>query len=962
MFDAFSLDKSEKLVIEWTIIPYACINRYITSRINALHMSLFYKIFGDPNEKVLTEMQPIVEDINNLEKEIEQLGPEALRDRSLDLKARVTAGTALDVILPEAFALCREAAKRTLHQRHYDVQLLGGLALHRGQIAEMRTGEGKTLTATLAVYLNALTGKGVHVITVNDYLSRRDASWMGQVYNALGLSVACINHMSAFRYDSDWQAPTEIEEVSLANLAEAAEKEEGGVVDQKRDRIGSFKVEMDYLKPCERQEAYQADITYGTNNEFGFDYLRDNMAMRPEHKVQRPHHYAIVDEVDSILIDEARTPLIISAAAEEAADIYYKFATLIKPMKENVDFNKDEKMKSSSFTEEGQNRIAKLLGYDPWSENDTSTIFHLEAALRADKMYEKDKDYVVKDDEVIIVDEFTGRLMQGRRYSEGLHQAIEAKEGVAIQRESRTLATITFQNYFRMYEKLAGMTGTAATEAEEFAKIYNLDVTVIPTNRSNARVDLSDRIYKSEQAKFIAVVKEIRERHERGQPVLVGTASIEKNEILGELLTREGIPHELLNAKNHEREAQIIAQAGRFGAVTVATNMAGRGVDIILGGNPANAVDAQKVKELGGLFVLGTERHESRRIDNQLRGRSGRQGDPGVTQFFISLEDDLLRIFATDSMRSMLDRLGLPDDVPIENRMVNRSIESAQKKVEGHHFDIRKHLLEYDDVLNRHREVFYNKRDELLFIVPGDSVTVRERAIEWVESEIERVVLFHTAAEDEKAWDLKEIYEVIATIFPVSEADREQLTDIHQTAGSKKADAEARTKIIEHLMTLVKREYDALEARVDAVLKEYENVGAFPDLVRGMMLRAMDMLWVEHLDAMDHMRTGVGLQGYGQRDPLVQYKKEAFRMFNELMAMVEKQVVYSLFKMSVAPRPDQSRRYAKSLMDSQGVKMQGAGKVAGESGNNAGGGQAKVGRNEPCPCGSGKKYKKCHGA
>jgi preprotein translocase subunit SecA len=924
-------------------------------------MSLFYKIFGNPNDKVLAEMQPIIEDINNLEKEFEQLGPEALRDRSLDLRARVANGTELDVVLPEAFALCREAAKRTLRQRHYDVQLLGGLALHRGQIAEMRTGEGKTLTATLAVYLNALAGQGVHVVTVNDYLSRRDTSWMGQIYHALGLSVSCINHQTAFIYDPSWQAPVETADLSLTDLAAAAKKEEGGQVDQRRDRAGSFKVEMDYLKPCDRQAAYQADITYGTNNEFGFDYLRDNMAMRPEHKVQRPHYYAIVDEVDSILIDEARTPLIISAAAEEAADIYYKFASLVKSLRENVDFNKDEKMKTASFSEEGQNHVAKIVGYDPWSENDTQTIFHLEAALRADKMYEKDKDYVVKDDEVIIVDEFTGRLMHGRRYSEGLHQAIEAKEGVEIQRESRTLATVTFQNYFRLYKKLAGMTGTAATEAEEFAKIYNLDVTVIPTNRSNARMDLSDRVYKSEKAKFAAVVQEIRIRHEKGQPVLVGTASIEKNEILGELLRREGIPHELLNAKNHEREAQIIAQAGRPGAVTVATNMAGRGVDIILGGNPANQEDAQKVKELGGLFVLGTERHESRRIDNQLRGRSGRQGDPGTTQFFISLEDDLMRIFATDSMRAMLNRLGLPDDVPIENRMVSRSIESAQKKVEGHHFDIRKHLLEYDDVLNRHREVFYGKRDDILFIIPGDSKAVRERALNWVEAEIERVVLFHTAAEDEGVWDLKEVYEVVATIFPVSEEDREQLIQINKIAGSKKADAEARTQIIEYLMTLAQREYDVLEKRVGEVLQEHGGTN-FPDVVRSMMLRAMDMLWVEHLDAMDHMRTGVGLQGYGQRDPLVQYKKEAFRMFNELMATVEKQVVYSLFKMSVAPRADQSRRYARSLMDSQGVKMQGAEKGTGQLVDRGIENQQKVGRNEPCPCGSGMKYKRCHGA
>ncbi len=925
-------------------------------------MSILYKIFGDPNEKVLAEMDPIVEDINNLEAELEGLGPEALRDRSLDLKARIANGTPLDAVLVEAFALCREAGKRTLGQRHYDVQLKGGIALHRGQIAEMRTGEGKTLTSTLPVYLNALSGKGVHVITVNDYLSRRDAAWMGQVFHLLGLSVGCVNHMAAYLYDPDWKVEPNTAELTLHDLEEASEKEEGGETDRFRDQTGSFRVEMDYMRPCERPDAYNADITYGTNNEFGFDYLRDNMVMRKEMKVQRDLHYAIVDEVDSILIDEARTPLIISAPAEEAADTYYRFAAMVKPLKEDVHFNKDEKMRAASFTEEGQNYIANQLGYDPWSGNDTDAIFHLEAALRADKMYEKDKDYVVKDDEVIIVDEFTGRLMNGRRYSEGLHQAIEAKEGVKIQRESRTLATITFQNYFRMYEKLSGMTGTAATEAEEFAKIYDLEVTVIPTNRPNQREDLTDRIYKSEMAKFQAAIEEIKERTAKGQPVLVGTASIEKNEILGELLTREGVPHELLNAKNHEREAQIIAQAGRPGAVTVATNMAGRGVDIILGGNPPDSEDAAKVKELGGLFVLGTERHESRRIDNQLRGRAGRQGDPGTTQFFVSLEDDLMRIFGSDRMKGMMDRLGLPDDMPIENKMVSKSIETAQKKVEGHHFDVRKHLLEYDDVLNRHREVFYKKRNELLNLEPGDSEAIRERALEMVESEIERVVMFHTAAEDEQVWDLKEVYEVASTIFPVSDEARAELKEIRKEAGSKAEDARARTEIIEHLVGIATREYDAAEKRVNAAMAEAGHGGSYAEIVRGMMLRAMDMLWIEHLSAMDSMRTGVGLQGYGQRDPLVQYKKESFRMFNDLMAMIEKQVVYSVYKIGVA------QQQAKSVMSSRGIRLSGAQKTSdGPAEAGAGQAQEKVGRNDPCPCGAIKpdgtpiKYKKCHG-
>ncbi|MFH2063278.1 MAG: preprotein translocase subunit SecA [bacterium] len=931
-------------------------------------MSLLHRIFGDPNEKVLVEMRPLVEDVNALEKEISGLGSEAIRDRSVDLRRRVAAGTSLDEILPEAFALCREAARRTLGQRHYDVQLMGGIALHRGQIAEMRTGEGKTLTATLAVYLNALSGKGVHVVTVNDYLSRRDAAWMGQVYDALGLTVGCVNHQTAYLYDSGWKATTAEPEVGLDELAEAAKKSEGGETDRRRDETGSFLVEMDFMRPVGRAEAYRADITYGTNNEFGFDYLRDNMAMRPEQKVQRPLNYAIVDEVDSILVDEARTPLIISAPAEEAADTYYRFANLVKPLQEDVDFNRDEKMRAASFTEEGQNRVSRELGFDPWAENDVRSIFHLEAALRAGKMYQVDRDYVVKDGEVIIVDEFTGRLMNGRRYSEGLHQAIEAKEGVAIQRESRTLATVTFQNYFRMYEKLAGMTGTAATEAEEFAKIYDLDVTVIPTNRPPCREDLPDRIYKNERGKFAAVVEEIRTRHEAGQPVLVGTASIEKNEVLGELLEREGIPYELLNAKNHEREARIIAQAGRPRAETVATNMAGRGVDIILGGNPPDSAAAERVRGLGGLFVIGTERHESRRIDNQLRGRAGRQGDPGSTRFYISLEDDLMRIFASDSMRAMMDRLGLPDDMPIENRVVSRSIESAQKKVEGHHFDIRKHLLEYDDVLNRHREVFYRKRDEILAVPPDDSAGMRVRALELVESEIERVVLFHTSAEDEGSWDLTEVNEVVSTIFPMSDDSRAKVLEIRRQAGSKKEDAEARTDIIETLMSIAGQEYDHLESSVSLALAGAGSPAKFPDIVRGMILRAMDMLWVEHLDAMDRMRTGVGLQGYGQRDPLVEYKKESFRMFNELMATVERQVVYSLFKMNVVAQRPQAAQPAKSLLDSGNVKATGAQKSSdGTVEAGAGTSGDKVGRNDPCPCGATKpdgtpvKYKKCHG-
>ncbi|KPJ84739.1 preprotein translocase subunit SecA [Parcubacteria bacterium SG8_24] len=919
-------------------------------------MSLLTKIFGDPNERVLDSLEPLLADVNELEAKTERLSPPALREASLALRERVRGGEDLDAVLTEAFALCREAAKRTLGQRHYDVQIKGGIVLHRGQIAEMRTGEGKTLTATLAVYLNALAGQGVHVITVNDYLARRDMVWMGQVYHALGITVGCINHQSAYVYDPEWRPAPEAEELSGDDLEAAAAREEGGASDRRRDETGSFLVQEDFLRPVTRREAYQVDVTYGTNNEYGFDYLRDNMVMRPEQRVQRELHYAIIDEVDSILIDEARTPLIISAPAEEAAEMYYRFADLVKDLKENEDYNIDEKMRAAALTEAGIFRIERMLGVENiYAEGGVRTVHHIEQALRAHAVYKRDRDYVVKDGEVIIVDEFTGRLMHGRRYSEGLHQAIEAKEGVEIQRESQTLATVTFQNYFRLYDKLAGMTGTAVTEAEEFAKIYGLEVVVAPTNKPSQRTDLQDRVYKSEEAKFQAVVREIKERHERGQPILVGTVSIEKNEILGELLRREGIPHELLNAKNHEREAQIIAQAGRLGAVTVATNMAGRGVDIVLGGNPPDSREAERIKELGGLMVLGTERHESRRIDNQLRGRSGRQGDPGTTQFFVSLEDDLMRIFGGERMKGFMDRVKLPDDIPIENKMVSKSIESAQSKVEGHHFDVRKHLLEYDDVLNKHREAVYRKRAEILATSPEDREGIRQRALEMVEGEIEQVVLFHTSAEDEATWNLQEIAEVARTIFPVPEGMPQELGDLRGQAGSKVEDAKARTGIIEYLTERAQREYDALESKVNEAMNGPQ---AFAGIVKGMMLRAIDMLWVEHLDAMEHLRTGIGLRGYGQRDPLIEYKRESFRMFNELLATINKQVVYSLYKIGAV------QRGAQSLMERQGVRLSAPVKAAGAGASAAAAsdGGKKVGRNDPCPCGSGKKYKKCCGA
>jgi len=660
------------------------------------NMSIINKIFGDANEKYLKKLQPQIEKINFLEPELEKLSDEKLKEKTQELKERLNKGEPLDNVLPEAFALTREAAKRTLKQRHFDVQLIGGIALHQGKIIEMRTGEGKTLAATLSVYLNALEEKGAHVVTVNDYLAKRDTVWMGQIYHALGLSIGCVVHDAAFLYDPSYQ--------------EKAEE-----LDKERDTVGGFKVIESFLRPVSRKEAYLADITYGTNNEFGFDYLRDNMVYDLSRMVQRGFHYAIVDEVDSILIDEARTPLIISAPDTESSKYYQEFARIIPKLNPQTDYQIDEKMKAVTLTEEGINKIEKILGMgNIYEERGIKYLHHLEQALRAEALFKKDKDYVVKDNEVIIVDEFTGRLMPGRRWSGGLHQAIEAKEGVAIRPESLTLASVTFQNYFRMYKKLAGMTGTAATSAEEFDKVYGLEVIIIPTNEPMIRKDLPDVIFKSLEGKFQAVVREIKEKNKMGQPVLVGTTSIEKNEYLGKLLDREGVPYKILNAKHHEKEGEIIAQAGRLGAVTIATNMAGRGVDIILGGNPPDEAEAEKIKGIGGLHVIGTERHEARRIDNQLRGRSGRQGDPGSSQFFVSLKDDLMRIFGGERVQGLMNMLKIPEDQPIEANLISGAIESAQAKIEGMNFDLRKHVLEYDDVLSRHREVIYKKRKEIL--------------------------------------------------------------------------------------------------------------------------------------------------------------------------------------------------------------------------------------------------------
>ncbi len=910
-------------------------------------MSILSKFFSDPHARYVEKLRPNVARINALEPEFKKFSGDELQGKTGAFRKRLGDGATLDDILPEAFALVREAATRVLGQRHYDVQLLGGMVLHRGAIAEMRTGEGKTLVATLPVYLNALAGKGVHLVTVNDYLALRDAVWMGRVYHALGLTIGCITHESAYVYDP-------------------AHSEGSGVRGQVSGvDVAAFKVEHEFLRPVSRKEAYEVDITYGTNNEYGFDYLRDNMVTDLRDMVQRGHHFAVVDEVDSILVDEARTPLIISAPAEESGELYYKFADLVSRLKENEDYNIDEKMRAATLTEVGIGKLEKWLNIkNLYEQGGLSLVHHAEQALRAHALYHRDKEYVVRDEQVVIVDEFTGRMMPGRRWSEGLHQAVEAKEGVKIERESQTLATITFQNYFRMYEKLSGMTGTAATESEEFHKIYGLEVVVVPTNREMVRVDGPDRVYRSEAGKYQAVVSEVKARHVKGQPVLLGTISIAKNEILSQMLEQSGVPHTLLNAKNHEKEGEVIAQAGRKGAVTVATNMAGRGVDIILGGNPSDRKEAEEVRALGGLHVIGTERHESRRIDNQLRGRSGRQGDPGGTQFYVSLEDELMRIFAGDRVKSLMARFKIPEDVPIESKIVSKSIESAQSKVEQHNFDIRKHLLEYDDVLNKHREVIYKRRREIL----SDTINLKNAVLQMIEHEIEQVVLFHTPQNGSRDdWNIKEINQVARTIFPAQEKIGEEVEHIWAGNGSKLEDTEARTKIIETLMEAARTVYNQGEQRMKEFTHDEE---AMRRIEKALWLRAIDMLWVEHLDAIDHLRRGIGLRAYGQQEPLVAYKKEAYRMFQELQHLIEKQVVYSIFKVGV-----ETQSAAPSLLERRGMQMSAPAKTMG--GQAGAGGQVsdveqsavsapqseapKVGRNDPCFCGSGKKYKKCHG-
>ncbi|MFA5248123.1 MAG: preprotein translocase subunit SecA [Patescibacteria group bacterium] len=915
-------------------------------------MSFLTKIFGDPTEKIIKEISPTVEKINSLEEKYSKMSDEELKAQTNVLKERLgdcatlsrpELDPKLNDILPDAFAVMREAARRVINQRHFDVQLVGGVVLHRGQIAEMKTGEGKTLVATLPLYLNALTGKGVQLVTVNDYLSRVGAGWMAPVFAFLGLTTGVIVNYNQYVYDLEYIEESQYDE------------------------------RLRHLKPSSRTDVYKCDVVYGTNNEFGFDYLRDNMVLDLDSKVQRGFYYSIVDEVDSILIDEARTPLIISGPAEESTDKYFKFSELVKRLKENEDYNVDEKLRAATLTDEGMQKIEDWLGVgNIYVEKGISEVHHIEQALRAQVLFKEGRDYVNKEGEIVIVDEFTGRMMPGRRYSEGLHQAIEAKEGVKVQRESQTLATVTFQNYFRMYEKLAGMTGTAATEAEEFSKIYKLEVISIPTNKPIGRKDLNDLVYRTELGKFRAVVADVKERHALGQPVLIGTISIEKNEILAEIMQREGLEPAVLNAKNHEKEARILSDAGRKGAITVATNMAGRGVDIILGGLQENDAtpeqteawkkDHEEIISLGGLCVIGTERHESRRIDNQLRGRAGRQGDSGESRFYLSCEDDLMRIFGGDRLKGMMKTLQLPEDMPIENRLVTGSIETAQKKVEANNFDSRKQLLEYDDVVNKHRESIYRRRDEILAKAKNEKAKLKDLILLLVEEELNNVVSFHTSVDDVKDWNLKEIYEVANTIFPAANLLQEKLEEI--VGEVKKIEKTGvRIKIIEHLVFLANEAYSRME-------EKYLQAGIdWSDLEKNILLRSIDSLWVEHIDAMEYMRRGIGWQGYGQRDPLVEYKKEAFRMFTELNSMIQKEVVYGIFKFSAvedlaasfiapsiatraqefsAPSKTSESSSASNRVDAVHVHARDA---AGE----------KVGRNDNCPCGSGKKYKKCCG-
>ena len=871
------------------------------------------KLIGGSDERTVKKLTPTVESINELEPEFKRLSDDQLGSKTEYFRKELEAGEELDDLLPEAFAAVREAAKRTLGQRHFDVQLMGGVVLHQGKIAEMKTGEGKTLVSTLAVYLNALKGEGVHVVTVNDYLARRDARWMGAIYHLLDLSTATLQHEAAYLYDPS---------------------EDGG------------ERGMEQLRRIERREAYAADITYGTNHEFGFDYLRDNMVVDLTQRVQRELRYAIVDEVDNILIDEARTPLIISGPAEESASEYHRFARLVPGLQETRDFTIDEKHRAVSLTGEGMSRVESLLRVKNLYDPDNFRLVHfVENALKARTLFERDKEYVVNEGQVVIVDEFTGRQMPGRRYSDGIHQALEAKEGLNIQRESVTYATITLQNYFRMYAKLAGMTGTAATEAEEFFKIYKLEVVVVPTNMPMDRADLTDLIYADEDAKYRAVVDEIEERNGAGQPVLVGTTDIAKSEVLSEMLARRGVKHEVLNAKQHEREAAIVAQAGRPGAVTVATNMAGRGTDIVLGGNPealdidrkAWEPDHKKVVDLGGLHIIGTERHEARRIDNQLRGRSGRQGDQGSSRFYVALDDDLMRRFGGEKIKTVMGWAGLDEGVPIENRMISKTIEGAQVKVEAYHFDMRKHLVEYDDVVNTHRSVIYAEREKVL-----SGADLKTNIQSMVEQELGEILARYLGDAPPENWDLEGLVAELVTVFPLPR-DLSRIDDLAQMDRE-----EIERRLLEYAGLLYKEQEASLT----------------PELMRSVerqvMLRVIDAHWVQHLTGIENLRQGIGLHAYGQRDPLVMYKREGREMFDNLLARIQYDIVHTVYHVTVSGPDGKGKGGGRGRpAGGESVMTRVAG---GRSKEAVPAGSRKVGRNEQCPCGSGKKYKRCHGA
>ena len=853
------------------------------------------RVFGDPAEKELKRLQASVAHVNEAESKYSQLSDEDLKSQTDKLKDRISEGESADDVLVDAFAVMREAASRVLGMRHFDVQLLGGMVMHKGNIAEMKTGEGKTLVATLPVYLNALSGNSVHVVTVNDYLAQRDAGWMGEVYDYLGLSVGVIaNGNNAFIYDSEFEDESHSD-----------------------PRLRHF-------RRVDKKETYDCDVVYGTNNEFGFDYLRDNMATSKDKMVQRDLSFAIVDEVDSILIDEARTPLIISAPAEKSVDLYQQYAAVAGKLEPEVDYKVDEKRRVSTLTDEGVSKVEDILNIDNLYDSDhVQAVFHLDQALKAQSLYTKDKNYVVRDGEVVIVDEFTGRMMPGRRFSEGIHQAIEAKEGVRVLQESMTLATISFQNYFRQYEKLSGMTGTAKTEEEEFQNIYDLDVIQVPTNEPMIREDMPDRIYKTEDGKFKSLIEDVAERNEAGQPVLIGTSSIEKNEKLSKMLSDKGIDHEVLNAKNNEKEAEIVEKAGSWGSVTLATNIAGRGTDIVLGDG---------VREVGGLHVLGSERHESRRIDNQLRGRAGRQGDPGSSQFYVSLEDDIMRIFGGERMSGVMNSLGVDDTTPIENKMISKQLEGAQKRVESHNYDSRKNVLQYDDVMDKHRQTIYARRRQIL-----EDDSHKEEVLEMVSSVIKHDLLSFQSAEDEEGVDRDGIIEHFKPWLPLDESavGKASQDDLHTV-----------------LLAAAENAYESREEQFGEEMMRH--------LERHIYLGSLDRLWMDHLESMSHLREGIQWRGMAQRQPIVEYKREARIMFDQLLADIEQEVATNIFR--VAPRAQKQPEESETELTKAARQAQASGgsqQKEGKTNTVRKTESEKVGRNDACPCGSGLKYKKC---